>query len=100
MTLYVKPVSPGEILLEEFIKPLGLSQAAVARGLRVPPTRVSEIIAGKRVITPETALRLEAMFGWPAEYWLRNQVEFDLDRERGKRGEKIKAEVKRVSKTA
>jgi addiction module HigA family antidote len=73
------PVHPGEILLEEFMKPLGLSQTMVGRDLGVSPRRINEIIHGKRRITADTALRLSRYFGTSAEFWLGLQVDYDLD---------------------
>ena len=89
----VKPVAPGEMLEEEFMKPLGMNRAEVARRLAVPPNRITQIINGRRVITPDTALRLEALFGWSAEYWLQNQAEYDLEQARRAVGPKIRKEV-------
>jgi addiction module HigA family antidote len=92
----VVPVPPGEMLVEEFMKPLRLSRAETARRLGVPANRVTQIIRGTRAITPETALRLEALFGWPAAYWLQNQAEYDLRRERKARGARIRKQVRPV----
>lgn len=92
----VKPVAPGEMLEEEFIRPKGLSRAETARRLGVPANRISQIIKGQRSITPETALRLEALFGWPAAYWLRNQAEYELERVRKSVGAAISAEVRAI----
>lgn len=94
--IQVKPVSPGEMLEEEFMKPLLLSRAEAARRMGVPPNRITQIIKGKRAITPETALRLEALFGWPAAYWLRNQAEYDLEIIRKADGSRIRKEVHAV----
>lgn len=76
------PVHPGEILLEDFLKPLKLSQYALAKGLRVPPRRINEIVLGKRAITADTALRLARFFGTSERIWLNLQTGFDLDVER------------------
>ena len=73
------PVHPGEILLEEFMKPLGLSQYRVAKAINVPPRRINEIVQGKRAITTETALRLERYLGWPAQVWLNLQSRYDME---------------------
>src|SRR2546426_5492774 len=73
------PVHPGEILLEEFMKPLGLSQYRVAKAIDVPPRRINEIVQGKRAITTETALRLERYLGWPAQVWLNLQSRYDME---------------------
>ena len=96
----VTPVPPGEMLVEEFLKPLGLSKAEAARRMGVPPNRITQIIKGTRTITPETALRLEALFGWPANYWLQNQIEYDLEIARKLTGARIRDEVKSVKKSA
>ena len=73
------PVPPGEILLEEFMKPLGLSQNALGRALKVPPRRINEIIHGERRITADTALRLARYFGTSPDLWLGLQMDYDLD---------------------
>ena len=72
------PIPPGEILLEEFMRPLNLSINALARDIHVPPNRVSEIVYGKRGITADTALRLSKYFGTSAELWLGLQADYDL----------------------
>lgn len=76
--LILKPTTPGEMLLEEFMKPLELSQYKLAKDLEVPQIRISEIIRGKRAITPDTALRLARYFGNSAEFWMNLQVGYDL----------------------
>jgi addiction module HigA family antidote len=72
------PVKPGEILLEDFMEPLGISINQLSRDLSVTPNRISEIVNGKRSITADTALRLERYFGIEAQFWLNLQTEFDL----------------------
>ncbi len=72
------PTHPGEILLEEFIRPAGLTQRAVAQALRMPYQRLNEIVRGKRGITPSTALRLARFFGTTADFWLNLQLNWDL----------------------
>ena len=96
----VVPVPPGEMLDEEFIKPLGLSRAEVARRLGVPANRITQIVKGRRAISPETAMRLEALFGWPAAYWLQNQAEHDLEIARTARGRRIRKEVQTLRASA
>jgi addiction module HigA family antidote len=76
----LEPISPGEILLEEYLKPLGISQNRLSRDLDIPVSRVSEIIRGTRAITADTALRLGEYFGTTPELWLNLQVDFDLRR--------------------
>jgi addiction module HigA family antidote len=72
------PIPPGEILLEDFMRPMGLSINALARAIDVPPNRISEIVNGKRAITADTALRLGKYFSVSAELWLDLQSDFDL----------------------
>jgi antitoxin HigA-1 len=87
MRRLLKPVHPGEILREEFLKPLGLSMNALALDLHVPVTRIAEVVHERRAITPDTALRLARYFNTTAEFWMNPQVTFDLetakDREQG-----------------
>jgi antitoxin HigA-1 len=73
------PLHPGEMLREDFMKPLGLSSNALAMELRVPVTRISEIVRERRGITADTALRLARYFSMPAEFWMRLQMDFDLE---------------------
>ena len=75
----VSPIHPGEILREDFMKPLGLTQYRLARDLRVTPIRISQIVNGKRSISVDTALRLARYFGTSAAVWLRLQVRYDLE---------------------
>lgn len=72
------PTHPGEMLLEEFLKPLGLSQMALAEELGVSYPRINELVHGKRGVTPDTALRLERLFGMEAQFWLNLQLVWDL----------------------
>lgn len=71
------PIHPGEILREDFLIPLGLSEYRVAKDIGVPPRRINEIVKGKRAVTADTALRLERYFPWPAEVWLNLQSHYD-----------------------
>jgi addiction module HigA family antidote len=73
------PLHPGEILFEEFLKPMGLSQNRLALDIRVPARRINEIVLGKRRITADTALRLAKYFNMSARFWLGLQTDFDLD---------------------
>ena len=79
MSKKLPPIHPGEILLEDFMKPLDLSSNALAKRLHVPPNRISMVVAGKRDITADTALRLERAFGSSAEFWLNLQTRFELE---------------------
>jgi antitoxin HigA-1 len=73
------PVTPGEVLLEEFLKPMGLSQYRLAKAIDVPPQRINEIVLGKRSITADTDLRLCKFFGLSNGYWLRAQAAYDTE---------------------
>ena len=75
----IPAVHPGEILLEEFMKPMGISQNELARALRVPPRRINEIVHAKRGITVDSALRLSRHFGTSVRFWLGLQDDYDLD---------------------
>jgi addiction module HigA family antidote len=87
-------ISPGEILFEDFMQPLGISINALARDLSVPPNRVSEIVNGKRAITADTALRLARRFGTSAELWLNLQTDYALRTARRVSGAEIEAQVR------
>jgi len=93
MARKLAPIHPGEILLTEFLEPLGLSQYRVAHDVSVPPRRINEIVHGKRAITADTALRLGRYFGVSAEFWLNLQARFDLEVERDRLGARLRAEV-------
>ena len=90
----IPPVHPGEILLEEFLKPMGISQNRLALDMRVPPRRINEIVHGKRRITADTALRMGRYFGMSAQFWLGLQMDYDLDAEEDKWGERLAEEVR------
>jgi addiction module HigA family antidote len=87
------PAHPGDVLREDFLKPLKLSQYALAKAIGVPQIRVSEIVNGKRAITPDTALRLARYFRTSAEFWIGMQATYDLEMARDQVGAKIKARV-------
>lgn len=88
------PAHPGEVLREDFLKPMGMSQYALAKALGIPQIRVSEIVRGRRAVTPDTALRLARYFGTSAEFWVGMQATFDLESVRDRLGEKITARVR------
>jgi addiction module HigA family antidote len=94
------PIHPGEILREEFMKPHGLSQNALARALNVPPRGVNEIVLEKRGITADTALRLACYFGTTAELWTTLQADYDLRLARYQRERKIDREVRPLLQAA
>jgi len=87
------PVHPGEILTEEFLKPMSLSQNALARGLGVPPRRINEIVHGKRRVTADTALRLARFFRMSPEFWMGLQMDYELDVESDRLAGRLTSEV-------
>ena len=88
------PIHPGEILLEDFMKPLGLSSYRVAKDIGVPALRISQIVRGQRSITADTAMRLARYFGTSAGIWLRLQARYDLEIAESKMAKRINREVK------
>jgi len=89
----IKPVHPGMVLLEDYLKPLGISQNEMARAMRVPVNRISEICRGTRSITADTAIRLSKAIGTTPEFWMNFQVRYDLDMAQDKSEAKIAQEV-------
>jgi len=100
MSRKLKPVSPGEILLKEFLKPLGISQNRLARDLDVPVGRISDIVQGKRAITPDTALRLAVYFKMTPEFWMNLQSHYDLKLAKQNLLPKIERSVRPVHRKA
>ena len=92
----IPPVHPGEILMEEFLKPMGLSQNRLANDIGVPPRRINEIVQAKRRITADTALRLARYFGMSPQFWLGLQMDYDLDVEEDRLSARLE-EVKSYS---
>jgi addiction module HigA family antidote len=93
-------VHPGEILIEEFLKPLGISQNKLASEIKVSPRRVNEIVLGKRSVTPETALRLARYFVTSERFWLGLQIDFDLEEARRKLAAEIDLQIKPMAPAA
>ncbi|MBS3916460.1 MAG: HigA family addiction module antidote protein [Sulfuritalea sp.] len=83
-------IHPGEILLAEFLEPMGISQNALARAMGVPPRRINEIVLGKRAITADTALRLAKAFGTSESFWMGLQADYDLEEARNHLGAGLK----------
>lgn len=83
-------IHPGEILLEEFLSPMGISQNALAGAIGVPPRRINEIVLGKRAVTADTALRLAHYFGTSEQFWMTLQSSFDLEEARKKLGSRLR----------
>ena len=100
MARKLKPISPGEVLVEEFLKPLGISHSALSRDLNVPVGRVSDIVQGKRAITPDTALRLAVYFNMTPEFWMNLQSHYDLKLAKRNLLPKIERSVRRAEKKA
>ena len=90
----LNPAHPGEILLEEFLKPMGISQNRLANSIGVPPRRINEIVLEKRSVTADPALRLAQYFGTSAKFWLGLQSDYDLDITSDKVGRRIQKEVR------
>ena len=88
------PIHPGEILFEEFLKPLGISQYKLAKDINVPARRINEIVHGNRSISADTALRLSRYFNLSERFWLNLQARYDLEVEKDKLHDRIETEVK------
>jgi antitoxin HigA-1 len=94
------PIHPGEVLLDDFLRPMGLSQYRLAKDTSVPPRRINEIVLGKRSITADTALRLARYFGTTEQFWLNLQSRHDLEVERDRLGPRLAHEVTVLTRTA
>jgi len=93
MTNKLPPIHPGEILLEEFLEPMGISQYRLAMDISVSPRRINEIVLGKRAITPDTALRLSLFFGLSERFWMNIQTRYDIEVEKDNLEDRLKKEV-------
>lgn len=93
----LNPIHPGEILLEEFLVPMEISQYRLAKDVHVPPRRINEIVHGKRAVTADTALRLSRYFGTTAEFWTNLQSAYDLDVVRQEIGSQLEREIEPVA---
>jgi addiction module HigA family antidote len=89
----LSPIHPGEILLEEFLAPMGISQYRLAKDINVPPRRINEIVLGKRAITPDTALRLSRYFGLSERFWMNLQTRYDIEVQKDKLQSRLEREV-------
>jgi addiction module HigA family antidote len=88
------PIHPGEILMEEFLKPMGISQYRLAKDISVSPRRINEIVHGKRAISPDTALRLSRYFGFSERFWSNMQAHYDLEVEKDRLQNRLVDEVR------
>jgi addiction module HigA family antidote len=93
MAKKLHPIHPGEVLLADFLEPLGISQYRLAHGISVPPRRINEIVHGIRAVSADTALRLARFFGTSDEFWLNLQARHDLEVEKDRLGRRLKSEV-------
>ena len=93
MARKMRPIHPGEILREEFLDPMGISQYRLAKDTSVPPRRINEIVHGKRAITADTALRLSLYFGTSERFWMNLQVRYDLETRKDELGGRMATEV-------
>ena len=96
----IAPIHPGEILLEEFLRPMRISQNRIALDIRVPARRINEIVHGKRRITADTALRLAKYFDMSPQFWLGLQMDYDLDIAEDQLTERLKSEIQVYQSTA
>ncbi len=96
MNKKLEPIHPGEILLEEFLLPMEISQYRLAKDINVPARRINEIVLGKRAITADTALRLSEYFGLSEKFWLNLQMRYNLEVEKDKLQDRLKKEVKKL----
>ena len=94
------PIHPGEILLEEFLKPMGVSQYRLAKAISVPARRINEIVHGKRAITADTALRLSRFFGMTDRFWMNLQTRYDLEVEKDRLGTRLEEEVESLKQAS
>lgn len=90
----IPPIHPGEVLAEDFLAPLALSQYRLAQDISVPPRRINEIVHGKRAISADTALRLARYFGTTDQFWLNLQARYDLEAQRDRLGGRLAKEVR------
>ncbi len=96
----IEPIHPGEILLEEFLIPMEISQYRLAKDINVPARRINEIVLRKRAITADTALRLSEYFGLSEKFWLNLQMRYNLEVEKDRLQDRLKIEVKKLKKVS
>jgi addiction module HigA family antidote len=94
MSTKLPPIHPGEILMEEFLKPMVISQYRLAKDISVPPRRINEIVHGLRAISPDTALRLSRYFGLSERFWINLQTRYDLEMEKDRLQDRLEKEVR------
>ena len=89
----MQPIHPGEVLMKEFLEPMGISQYRLAKDVSVPPRRINEIVHGKRAITADTALRLSRYFGTSERFWMNPQTRYDMELQKDVLGDRLQQEV-------
>lgn len=89
----MRPIHPGEILMEEFLIPMGITQYRLAKDISVPPRRINEIVHGKRAISADTALRLARYFGTSERFWMNLQTRYDMEHQKDILGDRLQREV-------
>jgi addiction module HigA family antidote len=89
----MQPIHPGEVLMKEFLEPMGITQYRVAKDISVPPRRINEIVHGKRAITADTALRLSRYFGTSERFWMNLQTRYDMELQKDILGDRLQKEV-------
>jgi addiction module HigA family antidote len=99
MAKKLEPIHPGEILLEEFLSPMEISQYRLAKDINVPPRRINEIVHGKRSVSADTALRLARYFGTTERFWMNLQARYDLEVEKDRLGSRLDDEVRSIRAT-
>lgn len=97
MAKKLAPIHPGEILLEEFLEPMGITQYRLAKDVSVPPRRINEIVHGKRGVSADTALRLSRYFGTTERFWLNLQTRYDLEVEKDRLGDRLDSEIRKLA---
>ena len=97
MATKIPPIHPGEILLEEFLRPMGISQYRLAKSISVPPRRINEVVHSNRAVTADTALRLSRFFGTSERFWMNLQTRYELEREKDRLGDRLEDEVIEVA---
>ena len=89
----MRPIHPGEVLMKEFLEPMGVTQYRLAKDLSVPPRRINEIVHGKRAVTADTALRLSRYFGTSERFWMNLQTRYDMELQKDLLGDRLQKEV-------
>jgi addiction module HigA family antidote len=89
----MQPIHPGEVLMKEFLEPMGITQYRLAKDISVPPRRINEIVHGKRAITADTALRLSRYFGTSERFWMNLQTRYDMELQKDILGDRLQKEV-------